>query len=118
VTVPIFRSDKPVFIDIDFYSFRHHVAGLRQLERLVLTSVTDAIQVMTEYAEEAERLRGVLDRVRIRHVDHPSQRVFTLTGGVLEPAVCLVDPNGGDELAGGPSTDDVIDVVRQAMPQT
>jgi hypothetical protein len=112
------RLDKPIYVDIDWFSFRQNVAALRRLGQLALGTVVDAIQVMTEYGEEQEKLKGMLNRVRIRHVDGPDQQVCRLTGGVLELAVCLVDPSGGNEPAGGPDLEDIIRVVRQGIGQT
>jgi hypothetical protein len=82
---------------------------------LVLEPLGEAVRKMTEYVEEREKLQRVLERVLIRHVGRPEERMCRLDGGLLELAVCLVDSPGLEEPAGFFTVHEISEVLRQAV---
>ncbi len=82
---------------------------------LVLGQLGEAIRTVCEGAEDQERLRAALHRVVIWHVRTPSESLCVLDGGQLELAVCLVRQPGEEAAQGFFTSDEIADVLRQAI---
>jgi len=106
---------KPLDVVVAWYSMGRSADAVNCLNSLVLGQLGEAIRLVSEDADEREKLQGALDRVVIRHVNVPEQRVCVLDGGQLELAVCLVDCPGHENEPGFYVSDEIADVLRQAI---
>ena len=105
---------KELDVVVAWYSLGGSADAVDRMGPLVLGQLGEAIRRMCEDPEEREKLQGLLDRVVIRHVNRPEERVCVLDGGQLELAVCLTD-SGPEASSGFYAADEISDVLRQAI---
>lgn len=106
---------KQLDVSVEWCSLGESIDAAHRMGPLVLEPLGEAVRKMTEYVEEREKLQRVLERVLIRHVGRPQERMCRLDGGLLELAVCLVDSPGPEEPAGFFTVYEISEVLRQAV---
>jgi len=103
---------------VAWQSFRGSAEATDRIHPLVLGQLSEAIRLVAQGPEGQEKLQGALDKVVIRHVGAPGERLCVLDGGQLELAVSLLDAPGGEETAGFYTADEIAEVLRKAiMPE-
>jgi len=106
---------KPLDVVMAWYSFRGAGDAVGLVSSLTLDELSRAIGRVCVDPDDREKLQGVLDRVVVRHVGQPDQRLCILDAGQLELAVCLTDRPDEGTPPGTFTADDIEAIFRQAI---
>ena len=106
---------KPLDVVVAWHSLRGSADAARRLGPLALGRLSEAVRMATANPEVRERLQSALDRVVVRHVTRPNEKLCILDGGQLELAVCLVDSPGEEDSQGLCTADEIAEVLKRAI---
>ncbi|MBM4041493.1 MAG: hypothetical protein FJ290_23575 [Planctomycetes bacterium] len=121
MSLPAYRSaiseslGKDLDIVVAWASMRGSSDAVILLGGSVLAQLAEAVRLVCESAEDQEKLQAALDRVVIWHVKTPAVRLCTLDAGQLDLAVCLVNPPDDADAQGYFTSDEIAEVLRQAI---